>query len=65
VLDDTALEQMLIETIGILESCNLTELLPVNVLGWYDQRKIEAEDEFSPAHQFIQDAARKLYEEER
>ncbi len=36
-------EQMLFETIHILEGMNLIELLPVDTLAWYGQRKIQEE----------------------
>ncbi len=53
---------LLIETIQVLESLNLTELLPVTVIGWYETRKQEGEIEtnYTPAEQFIQEQARKL-----
>lgn len=36
---------MLFETVHILESINLLELLPVEVTSWYDQQKINQEQE--------------------
>lgn len=36
-------EQMLFETVQILESMNLMELLPFEVMVWYDARKLESE----------------------
>lgn len=56
------LEQMLIETVSILESCNLLELLPARVLGYYDQQKMDGliQDDFTPAERLILEAARRI-----
>jgi hypothetical protein len=35
--------QLLLETVQTLESINLMELLPVDVISWYDARKLRAE----------------------
>lgn len=42
--EDTA-SQLLLETISVLESLNLTELLPAAAKAWYDQRKLDDEME--------------------
>lgn len=53
---------LLIETIQIIESVNLTELLPLNALAWYEQRKLEGEVEMraTPAERFIKEQAQNI-----
>jgi hypothetical protein len=51
-------ERMLIETVTMMESSNLMELLPVEVEAWWGQRKLEEEQELesdrSEAMKFVE-----------
>ncbi len=52
------LEQMLIETVTILEANNLRELLPIEVIAWWDARKAkeleESENDKAEAFKFLE-----------
>ena len=42
-MNEPDLERMLIETLCVIESVNLMELLPIEVATWYQSKRLEEE----------------------